>query len=166
MKSRYHQLVGNLRVKGQIQNKDLLVHLAIYQAAKPLEPQKVHHLGKGQLGWVGSRKKFRRNIRAYIVPVELHEKCHNAMVAAVLIRQRRFDGGFGLLRQFLRPIQHFTHRIHGNRIRCQFFLYIEEKGQPRFLGKVEYLLAGCICKINAFTVQLHRDASSLVFQMG
>ena len=45
-------------------------------------------------------KKFRRNIRAYIVPVELHEKCHNAMVAAVLVRQRRFDGGFGLSANF------------------------------------------------------------------
>ena len=92
------------------------------------ELQKVHHLGKGQFGWVGSRKKFRRNIRAYIVPVELHEKCHNAMVAAVLVRQRRFDGGFGLLRQFLRLIQHFSHRIHGSRIAGQFFLYIEDKG--------------------------------------
>ena len=65
---------------------------------------------------------------AYIVPVELHEKCHNAMVAAVLVRQRRFDGGFGLLRQFLRLIQHFSHRIHDSRIAGQFFLYIEDKG--------------------------------------
>ena len=61
-----HQLVGNLRVEGQIQNENLLIHLAIHQTAEPLELQKVHHLGKGQLGRVGSRKKFRRNIRAYI----------------------------------------------------------------------------------------------------
>ena len=66
----HHQLIGDLRVEGQIQNENLLVHLAIHQAAKPLEPQKVHHLGKGQLGWVGSRKEFRRNIRAYIVSVD------------------------------------------------------------------------------------------------
>ena len=62
----HHQLVGDLRVEGQIHNENLLIHLVIHQAAKPLEPQKVHHLGKGQLGWVGSRKEFRRNIRAYI----------------------------------------------------------------------------------------------------
>ena len=65
----HHQLIGDLRVEGQIQNENLLVHLAIHQAAKPLEPQKVRHLGKGQLGRVGSRKEFRRNIRAYIVSV-------------------------------------------------------------------------------------------------
>ena len=81
----HHQLVGDLRVEGQIHNENLLIHLVIHQAAKPLEPQKVHHLSKGQLGWVGSRKKISRNIRAYIVPVELHEKCHNAMVAACLL---------------------------------------------------------------------------------
>ncbi|CAN3957936.1 ACT domain-containing protein, partial [Dysosmobacter welbionis] len=90
---------------------------------------------------------------------------HGIVVGAALVRQRRFDGSFGLFRQSLRLIQHFSYRIHGSRISGQFFLHIEEKGQPRFLGKVEYLLAGCICKINAFTVQLHRDASSLVFQM-
>ena len=50
------------------------------------------------------------------------------MVAAVLVRQRRFDGGFGLFCQFFRLIQHFSHRIHGSRIAGQFFLYIEEKG--------------------------------------
>ena len=133
----------------------MLIHLVIHQAAKAIKPQKVYHLGKGQLGRVGSRKKFRRNIRVYIVPVELHEKCHNAMVAAVLVRQCRFDGGFGLLRQFLRFIQHFSHRIHSGRISRQFFLYIEKKGQSRFLGKVEDFLAGGICKINAFTVQFH-----------
>lgn len=77
------------------------------------------------------------------------------MVAAVLVRQRRFDGGFGLFCQFFRLIQHFSHRIHGSRIAGQFFLYIEEKGQSRFLGKVEDFLAGYICKINAFTVQFH-----------
>ena len=64
----HHQFVGDLRVKGQIQNENLLVHLAIHQTAEPLELQKVRHLGKGQLGRVGSRKKFPRNIRAYIVP--------------------------------------------------------------------------------------------------
>ena len=62
----YHQLVGDLRVEGQIHNENLLIHLVIHQTAEPLELQKVHHLGKGQLGRVGSRKKFRRNIRAYI----------------------------------------------------------------------------------------------------
>ena len=36
------------------------------------------------------------------------------MVAAVLVRQRRFDGGFGLFCQFFRLIQHFSHRIHGS----------------------------------------------------
>jgi len=82
------------------------------------------------------------------------------------VRQRRFDGGFGLLRQFLRLIQHFSHRIHGGRISCQFFLYIEEKGQSRFIGKGEDFLARGICKINAFTIQFHRYTSSLVFQMG
>ena len=45
----HHQLVGNFRVEGQIHNENLLIHLAIHQAAKPLELQKVHHLGKGQL---------------------------------------------------------------------------------------------------------------------
>ena len=64
----HHQLVSDLRVEGQIHNENLLIHLVIYQTAEPLEPQKVHHLGKGQLGRVGSRKEFRRNIRAYIVP--------------------------------------------------------------------------------------------------
>src|SRR5699024_593755 len=78
IKVNHHQLVGDLRVEGQIHDETLLVHLAIHQTAEPLELQKVHHLGKGQLGWVGSRKKFRRNIWAYIVPVELHKKCHNA----------------------------------------------------------------------------------------
>ena len=77
------------------------------------------------------------------------------MVAAVLVRQRRFDGGFGLFRQFLRLIDHFSHRIHSGRISSQFFLYIEKKGQSRFIGKAEDFLAGCICKINAFTVQFH-----------
>ena len=79
----HHQFVSNLRIEGQVQNENLLIHLVIHQTAEPLELQKVHHLGKGQLGRVGSRKKFRRNIRAYIVPMELHETCHNAMVAAV-----------------------------------------------------------------------------------
>ena len=59
----YHQLVGDLRVEGQIHNENLLVHLAIHQAAEPLEPQKVHHLGKGQLGRVGPRKELRRDVR-------------------------------------------------------------------------------------------------------
>ena len=76
----HHQLVGDLRVEGQIQNENLLVHLAIHQTAEPLELQKVHHLGKGQLGRVGSGKKLRRDIRAHLVPVELHEKCHNAII--------------------------------------------------------------------------------------
>ena len=62
----YHQLVGDLRVEGQIHNENLLIHLVIHQAAKAIRPQKVHHLDKGQLGRVGSRKKFRRNIRVYI----------------------------------------------------------------------------------------------------
>ena len=65
----HHQLIGDFRVEGQIQNENLLLHLVIHQTAEPLELQKVHHLGKRQLGRVGSRKKFRRNIRAYIVPV-------------------------------------------------------------------------------------------------
>jgi len=46
------------------------------------------------------------------------------------------------------------------------FLYIEEKGQSRFIGKGEDFLARGICKINAFTIQFHRYTSSLVFQMG
>ena len=46
----HHQLVGDLWVEGQVQNENLLIHLAIHQAAEPLEPQKVRHLGKGQLG--------------------------------------------------------------------------------------------------------------------
>ena len=50
----HHQFVGNLQVEGQLQNESLLIHLAIYQAAEPLGPQKIHHLDKGQLGWVGS----------------------------------------------------------------------------------------------------------------
>ena len=66
------------------------------------------------------------------------------MVGAALVRQRPFDGGFGLFRQFLRLIQRFSHRIHGSRISSQFLPYIEEKGQSRVLGKVEDLLAGCI----------------------
>ena len=74
------------------------------------------------------------------------------MVAAVLVRQRRFDGGFGLLRQFLRLIQHFAHRVHGRRIVGQFLIYIKEKGQSRVLGKSKDFLVGRVFKINAFTV--------------
>ena len=69
------------------------------------------------------------------------------MVAAVLVRQCRFDGGFGLFRQLLRLIQHSSHHIHGSRISSQFFLYIEDKGQSRFLGKVEdFLVRGVYVK--------------------
>ena len=134
----------------------MLAGFAIHQAAKTLEPQKVHHLDKGQLGRIGSRKKISRNIRAYIVPVELHEKGHEVVVGAALVRQRRFDGGFGLFRQCLRLIQHFAHRVHGRRIVGQFLIYIKEKGQSRVLGKGKNFLAGRVFKINAFTVQFHQ----------
>ena len=86
----HHQLVGDFRVERQVQNKGLLAGFAIHQAAKTLEPQKVHHLDKRQLGRIGSRKKISRNIRAYVVPVELHEKGHEVVVGAALVRQRRF----------------------------------------------------------------------------
>ena len=33
----YHQFVGNLRVKGQIQNENLLVHLAIHQTEEEFD---------------------------------------------------------------------------------------------------------------------------------
>ena len=111
-------------------------------------------------------EKFRRNIRAYIVPVELHEKYHGIVVgspssaSAALMATLAFSANLSASSS-ISPTASMAARISG-----QFFLHIEEKGRPRFLGKVEYLLAGCICKINAFTVQLHRDASSLVFQMG
>jgi len=50
----HHQLISDLRIEGQVQNKGLLVGFTIHQAAEPLEPQKVHHFGKRQLGRVHS----------------------------------------------------------------------------------------------------------------
>ena len=76
------------------------------------------------------------------------------MVAAVLVRQRRFNGGFGLFRQFLRLIDHFSHRIHSGRISSQFFLYIEKKGQSRFIGKE-------MCIRDRLSGQLHQLGTSL-----
>ena len=36
----HHQLVGDLRVEGQVHNENLLIHLVIHQTTEPLELQK------------------------------------------------------------------------------------------------------------------------------
>ena len=100
IKVNHHQLVGDFRVEGQIQDEGLLIRLSIHPTAEPLEPQKVHHLGKGQLGRVGPRKELRRDVRGHLIPVELHEISYDAVIGVALIRQRRDPNAVNKLRAY------------------------------------------------------------------